>query len=78
MLRKIQEAEAHDKRELQIGEAMSQANSSANESIHGDISMLSSFMHANSEIKNEEDSSDNLDMVEAIPILNENSSDNQL
>jgi hypothetical protein len=30
----------------------------------------------NTEIKNEEDS--DLDMVEAIPILNENSSDNQM
>lgn len=85
MLRKIQEAEqvksdisgdisARDHR----GE--SQANSSANESAHGDMSMLSNFMHhtnsISNEIKNEEDS--DLDMVEAIPILNENSSDNQL
>lgn len=77
MLRKIQEAEAHDKSRDHRAESMqSQANSSANESLHGDISMLSSFMHANSEIKNEEDS--DLDMVEAIPILNENSSDNQM
>lgn len=75
MLRKIQEAEAHaEKREYR---ADSMANSSANESMQGDMSMLSSFMHANSEIKNEDDS-DDLSMVEAIPILNENSSDNQM
>lgn len=72
MLRKIQESEGQGKEH----DMMSQANSSANESMHGDLSMLSSFMHANSEIKHEDDS--DLDMVEAIPILNENSSDNQM
>lgn len=76
MLRKIQEAEAQAGKPHDHMESMSQANSSANESLHGDMSMLSSFMHANSEIKDEEDS--DLDMVEAIPILNENSSDNQM
>lgn len=84
MLKKIQDAEAAaDKRRSENrGETSSQANSSANESFHGDISMLSSLMRdrndsLTNEIKNEEESSD-LDMVEAIPILNDNSSDNQL
>jgi hypothetical protein len=83
MLKKIQDAEAAEKaRAEHRGETSSQANSSANESFHGDISMLSSLMRARSEslntsdIKNEEDS--DLDMVEAIPILNDNSSDNQM
>jgi hypothetical protein len=79
MLKKIQDAEAADK--ARSGETSSQANSSANESFHGDISMLSNLIRTrseslNTEIKNEEDS--DLDMVEAIPILNENSSDNQM
>lgn len=83
MLRKIQEAEASggivsDK--LLHGEMSSQANSSANESMHGEMSMLNNFIHSstmmNNEIKNEEE--EDLDMVEAIPILNENSSDNQM
>jgi hypothetical protein len=81
MLKKIQDAEAADKTRESRGESSSQANSSANESFHGDISMLSSLIRErndslNTEIKNEEDS--DLDMVEAIPILNEDSSDNQL
>lgn len=82
MLRKIQEAEAIVDKAVREsrGETSSQANSSANESIHGDISMLSNLIHTSSmshnEIKNEDDS--DLDMVEAIPILNENSSDNQM
>ncbi|KAG5681414.1 hypothetical protein PVAND_010852 [Polypedilum vanderplanki] len=83
MLKKIQDAEAAiaaEKRESR-GESSSQANSSANESFHGDISMLSNLIRDradsfNTEVKNEEDS--DLDMVEAIPILNEDSSDNQL
>lgn len=82
MLKKIQDAEAADKARLDHrAETSSQANSSANESFHGDISMLSKLIRdrsesLNTEIKNEEDS--DLDMVEAIPILNENSSDNQM
>jgi uncharacterized FlaG/YvyC family protein len=83
MLKKIQDAEAaRGKTRESRGESSSQANSSANESFHGDISMLSSLIREradslNTEIKNEEDSDlDNL--VEAIPILNEDSSDNQL
>jgi hypothetical protein len=81
MLKKIQDAEAREKARESRGESSSQANSSANESFHGDISMLSNLMRdrsesVNTEIKNEEDS--DLDMVEAIPILNDNSSDNQL
>lgn len=81
MLKKIQDAEAAEKaRSEHRGETSSQANSSANESFHGEMSMLD-LMRArsesiNTEIKNEEDS--DLDMVEAIPILNENSSDNQM
>lgn len=85
MLKKIQDAEAAEKARggdnRGGGETSSQANSSANESFHGDISMLSNLIRdrtdsLNNEIKNEEDS--DLDMVEAIPILNDNSSDNQL
>ncbi|CAG9804402.1 unnamed protein product [Chironomus riparius] len=81
MLKKIQDAEADKARSDHRGETSSQANSSANESFHGDISMLSKLIRdrsesLNTEIKNEEDS--DLDMVEAIPILNENSSDNQI
>lgn len=80
MLRKIQEAEAMVEKAVREsrGETSSQANSSANESMHGDISMLSNLIPSMShnEIKNEDES--DLDMVEAIPILNDNSSDNQL
>ena len=82
MLRKIQEAEGIVDKAIREsrGEMSSQANSSANESMHGDISMLSNLIHTNSmshnDIKNEDDS--DLDMVEAIPILNDNSSDNQM
>jgi hypothetical protein len=81
MLRKIQEAEASVASDKMLrGETSSQANSSANESMHGDMSMLNNFIHSstmmNNEIKNEDD--EDLDMVEAIPILNENSSDNQM
>jgi hypothetical protein len=81
MLRKIQEAETGVASDKSLrGETSSQANSSANESMHGEMSMLNNFIHSssmmNNEIKNEED--EDLDMVEAIPILNENSSDNQM
>lgn len=77
MLKKIQDAEKS--RSDHRGEN-SMASSSNNESYHGDLSMLSSLMRARNdsmnEIKNEEDS--DLDMVEAIPILNDNSSDSQM
>lgn len=79
MLKKIQDAEAeksrHDRQENS-----SMASSSNNDSFHGELSMLSSMMrdrnNSMSEIKNEEDS--DLDIVEAIPILNDNSSDSQM
>lgn len=76
MLKKIQDAEA-DKSRSERGEN-SMASSSNNESFHGELSMISNMMRDrhNSEIKNEEDS--DLDMVEAIPILNDNSSDSQM
>jgi hypothetical protein len=81
MLKKIQDAEAAVKARSGREGTSSRANSSANESFHGDISMLSGLIRDRAdsdlnEIKNEEDS--DLDMVEAIPILNDNSSDNQM
>lgn len=80
MLKKIQEAEAKKERQDQHN-GSSIASSSNNESFHGELSMLSSLMRGDrnnsvSEIKNEEDS--DLDIVEAIPILNDNSSDSQM
>lgn len=80
MLKKIQEAEADKERHERNGSSI--ASSSNNESsFHGELSMLSSLMRGDrnnsmSEIKNEEDS--DLDIVEAIPILNDNSSDSQM
>lgn len=79
MLKKIQEAEAMKSDTEHRGEN-SMASSSNNESFNGDLSILSKMMRdrnsSMSEIKNEEDS--DLDMVEAIPILNDNSSDSQM
>lgn len=80
MLKKIQDAEADKARHDHRHENSSMASSSNNGSFHGDLSMLSSLMRGRNdsinEIKNEEDS--DLDMVEAIPILNDNSSDSQM
>lgn len=80
MLKKIQDAEADKSRHDNRHENSSMASSSNNGSFHGDLSMLSSLMRGRNdsinEIKNEEDS--DLDMVEAIPILNDNSSDSQM
>lgn len=79
MLKKIQEAEA-DKSQPDPRNENSMASSSNNDSFKCDISMLSHMMRdrnsSMSEIKNEDDS--DLDMVEAIPILNDNSSDSQM
>lgn len=76
MLKKIQDAE--DKSRHDNNNSM--ASSSNNESFHGELSMISSLMrdrnNSMSDIKNEEDS--DLDIVEAIPILNDNSSDSQM
>lgn len=79
MLKKIQEAEAAKSRQDNRGSGggeNSMASSSNNESFPGEYSMMSSLMRKREEIKNEEDS--DLDMVEAIPILNDNSSDSQM
>lgn len=79
MLKKIQDAEAEKARHDNRHEN-SMASSSNNESFAGDLAMISNMMrdrnNSMSEIKNEEDS--DLDMVEAIPILNDNSSDSQM
>lgn len=79
MLKKIQEAEAEKSRQ-ETGPDNSMASSSNNGSFHGELSMLSNLMRGRNnsinEIKNEESS--DLDMVEAIPILNDNSSDSQM
>lgn len=79
MLKKIQDAEAEKSRHPDRQEN-SMASSSNGESFHGELSMLSSLMRGRNdsvnEIKNEEDS--DLDMVEAIPILNDNSNDSQM
>jgi hypothetical protein len=80
MLKKIQEAEAEKARDGRRDDGNSVASSSNGESFHGDLSMLSQqFMrdrNSLNEIKNEEDSE--VDMVEAIPILNDNSNDSQM
>lgn len=83
MLKKIQDAEAEKAREGRRDDGNSIASSSNGESFHGDLSMLSqqfmrdrNSMNSLSEIKNEEDSE--VDMVEAIPILNDNSNDSQM
>jgi hypothetical protein len=74
MLKKIQDAEAHAKVDH------SSANSSTSDNFQGEISLLSNLMrdrnNSMSEIKNEDDS--DLDMVEAIPILNDNSTDAEM
>lgn len=79
MLKKIQEAEAEKSRQ-ETGAENSLASSSNNGSFHGELSMISNLMRGRNdsmnEIKNEDDS--DLDMVEAIPILNDNSSDSQM
>jgi hypothetical protein len=81
MLKKIQDAEAEKARDgNRRDDGNSIASSSNGESFHGDLSMLSQqFLRARNslnEIKNEEDSE--VDMVEAIPILNDNSNDSQM
>lgn len=82
MLKKIQDAEAEKSRSENGRDGNSMASSSNGESFHGELSMLShhQFMRARkdsmNEIKNEEDSE--IDMVEAIPILNDNSNDSQM
>jgi hypothetical protein len=81
MLKKIQDAEAEKARDNnRRDDGNSIASSSNGESFHGDLSMLSQqFLrdrNSLSEIKNEEDSE--VDMVEAIPILNDNSNDSQM
>lgn len=79
MLKKIQDAEA-DKSRHDNGQDNSMASSSNNGSFHGELSMISSLMrdrnNSMSQIKSEEES--DLDMVEAIPILNDNSNDSQM
>lgn len=80
MLKKIQDAEAEKARSEHRGENSMASSSNNDSSFHGDLSMLSSLMRCRNdsmnEIKNEDDS--DLDMVEAIPILNDNSSDSQM
>jgi hypothetical protein len=79
MLKKIQEAEA-DRSKSETRGDNSMASSSNGGSFH-ELSMISNLMrdrnNSINEIKNEDDDSD-LDMVEAIPILNDNSSDSQM
>ncbi|CAO1409252.1 unnamed protein product [Diamesa serratosioi] len=74
MLKKIQDAEAADKN------SDSYANSSTSDTFKNEISLTPSMLHdpndSMSEIKNEEDS--DLDMVEAIPVLNDNSIDDEI
>lgn len=80
MLKKIQEAEAQKSRSGSNQQDNSMASSSNNESFHGDLSMLSSLMrernNSMNDIKSEEESE--LNMVEAIPILNDDSNDSQI
>lgn len=84
MLKKIQDAEAEKSRSeggSRRDDGNSMASSSNGESFHGELSMLShQFMrdrnNSMNDIKNEDDSE--IDMVEAIPILNDNSNDSQM
>lgn len=81
MLKKIQDAEAEKNQDgSRRDDGNSTASSSNGKLFHGDLSLLSQqFMRSRnslSEIKNEEDSE--VDMVEAIPILNDNSNDSQM
>lgn len=81
MLKKIQDAEAEKAQDgSRRDDGNSMASSSNGESFHGDLSLLTQqFMrdrNSFSDIKDEEDSE--VDMVEAIPILNDNSNDSQM
>lgn len=90
MLRKIQDAndgsvksrggvEKPQRRRSLNAIPTSSSNNNSNDStdFHNDLQAMSNLMRNHDEIKSEDDS-DDVSLVEAIPILNENSSDSQM
>lgn len=80
MLKKIQEADQNRSSKRQNRNSIATTSNSNDSDFHKDLQAMSSLMRSHEEcqeIKSEDDS-DDVSLVEAIPILNDNSSDSQL